>query len=88
LFPILSLTGPCQSDKTTLLKEIFPDYQYFNLERIDFREMITLDPMGFLKATGSKVIFDKVQNIPDLFHYIQVISDKRNTPGQYVLSGS
>jgi uncharacterized protein len=88
LFPILSLTGPRQSGKTTLLKEIFPDYQYFNLERIDFREMITLDPMGFLKATGSKVIFDEVQNIPDLFHYIQVVSDERNTPGQYILSGS
>lgn len=69
-FPILSLTGPRQSGKTTLLKDIFPDYQYFITERIDYREMITLDPMGFLKATGLRVIFDEVQNIPDLFHYI------------------
>ncbi len=87
-FPILSLTGPRQSGKTTLLKKIFPDYQYFNLERIDYRKMISIDPMGFLKTTGPKVIFDEVQNIPDLFSYIQVISDERNTPGQYILSGS
>lgn len=46
-FPILSLTGPRQSGKTTLLKEIFPDYKYINLERIDYREMILSDPMGF-----------------------------------------
>lgn len=87
-FPILSLTGPRQSGKTTLLKEIFPDYQYFNLERLDYREIITTDPMGFLKATGPKLILDEIQNIPELFHYIQVIADERNTPGQYILSGS
>jgi uncharacterized protein len=87
-FPILSLTGPRQSGKTTLLKEIFPDYQYFNLERLDYREIITTDPLGFLKATGPKLILDEIQNIPELFHYIQVIADERNTPGQYILSGS
>ena len=87
-FPILSLTGPRQSGKTTLLKNIFSDYQYFNLERIDYREMILSDPMGFLKRIGSKVIFDEAQNIPELFSYIQVISDERGTPGQYILSGS
>jgi len=70
------------------LKEIFRDYLYFNLERIDYREMISADPMDFLKATGSKVIFDEVQNIPELFNNIQVVSDERNTAGQYILSGS
>lgn len=88
LFPIISLTGPRQSGKTTLLKEIFADYQYYNLERLDYREMIRLDPMGFLKSRGEKIIFDEVQNLPELFHYIQVVSDERNSPGQYILSGS
>ena len=46
------------------------------------------DPLGFLKSAGIKVIFDEVQNIPELFGYIQVTSDERNLPGQYILSGS
>jgi len=87
-FPVVSLTGPRQSGKTTLLKNAFRDYQYYNLERLDHREMIISDPVGFLKTAGTKVIFDEAQNIPELFNYIQVISDERNIPGQYVLSGS
>lgn len=87
-FPVVSLTGPRQSGKTTLLKTDFPDYKYFNLERMDHREMINADPLGFLKSTGTKVIFDEAQNLPELFSYIQVVSDDRNIPGQYILSGS
>jgi len=87
-FPVISLTGPRQSGKTTLLKSVFPNYQYFNLERIDLRELILTDPIGFLKSAGPRVIFDEAQNIPELFSYIQVVSDERNTPGQYILSGS
>jgi len=87
-YPIVSLTGPRQSGKTTLLRNAFPDYSYYNLERMDYREMILADPIGFLKTAGIKVIFDEVQNIPELFSYIQVISDERNIPGQYILSGS
>ncbi|VAW29347.1 ATPase [hydrothermal vent metagenome] len=87
-FPVVSLTGPRQSGKTTLLKNAFPDYVYYNLERMDHRELIISDPIGFLKTTGNKVIFDEAQNLPELFSYIQVISDERNIPGQYILSGS
>ena len=87
-FPVLSLTGPRQSGKTTLLKKEFADYRYINLERMDQREMILSDPIGFLNAAGPKVIFDEAQQIPELFSYIQVISDERGTPGQYILSGS
>jgi uncharacterized protein len=87
-FPILSLTGPRQSGKTTLLKHAFPSYKYFNLERPDQRQMISEDPIGFLKTTGTGVIFDEAQNLPELFSYIQVVSDERNVPGQYILSGS
>ncbi len=87
-FPVLSLTGPRQSGKTTLLTNAFPDFLYYNLERPDHRQLILEDPMGFLKNTGHKVIFDEAQNLPELFSYIQVMADERNIPGQYVLSGS
>jgi len=87
-FPMVSLTGPRQSGKTTLLREAFPAYKYYNLERLDHRELIGSDPIGFLRTAGDKLILDEVQNYPDLFSYIQVISDERNTTGQYILSGS
>jgi uncharacterized protein len=87
-FPVVSLTGPRQSGKTTLLRNEFSDYNYFNLERLDHREMILEDPVGFLKQNGSRVIFDEVQRVPELFSYMQAISDERNTSGQYILSGS
>jgi len=87
-FPIISLTGPRQSGKTTVLRNEFSDFKYFNLERIDHRELILSDPMGFLKSQGPKLILDEAQRLPELFSYIQVISDERCTPGQYILSGS
>lgn len=74
-FPVVSITGPRQSGKTTLLKSAFPSYKYYNLERIDLREIINADIIGFLKNAGPKVIFDEAQNIQELFSYIQVISE-------------
>lgn len=88
LFPVVSLTGPRQSGKTTLLRSLFPDYKYYNLERIDHRQLISADPHGFLINAGPGIIFDEVQQLPELFSYIQVVSDERNTNGQYILSGS
>lgn len=87
-FPVVSLTGPRQSGKTTLLRNDFPEYNYFNLERIDVRELARSDPMGFLKNAGPGVILDEVQNLPELFSYIQVLCDERKTTGQFILSGS
>ena len=87
-FPIVWLTGPRQSGKTTLLKSVFTHYKYFNLERIDIRDLFLADPMGFLNDAGPYVIFDEAQNIPELFNYIQVVSDELKTNGQYILSGS
>ena len=72
----------------TKLKRILISNRYYNLERMDHREMIISDPIGFLKSAGTKIIFDEAQNLPELFSYIQVISDERNFNGQYILSGS
>lgn len=88
LFPLLSLTGPRQSGKTTLLLNAFPNYKYYNLERLDYRRLIMEDPLGFLKSNGPGIIFDEAQNLPELFSYIQVVSDEIGAAGQYVLSGS
>jgi hypothetical protein len=87
-FPVVTLTGPRQSGKTTLLRSAFGDYKYYNIERPDIREIISADPSGFLKNAGSQVIFDEVQNLPELFSYIQAVSDERGINGQYILSGS
>jgi len=87
-FPILAVTGPRQSGKTTLLKEIFSDYRYVSLENPDTRSFAMDDPIGFLNRYDQKVIFDEVQRVPTLFSYIQGRVDESKIMGQYILSGS
>ncbi len=87
-YPILALTGPRQSGKTTFLKSQFPEYQYVNLENLDNRNYATEDPNGFLKQFNKYVIFDEVQRVPHLFSYIQTKVDEDKVMGQYLLSGS
>ncbi|MBB5438696.1 hypothetical protein HDC92_002377 [Pedobacter sp. AK017] len=87
-FPIIALTGPRQSGKTTLLKELFNDYRYVSLENPDVRAFATDDPVGFLKLYNERVIFDEVQRAPGLFSYIQGIVDDSGQMGQFILSGS
>ena len=87
-FPIISVTGPRQSGKSTLIKNLFPKYKYINLEDADIREYAEQDPRGFLESQGTKVILDEAQRVPVMFNYIQGIVDKKNKPAQYVLSGS
>lgn len=87
-YPILALTGPRQSGKTTLLKNILPDYRYVSMEDIDQRSFATEDPIGFLRIFDSHVIFDEVQQVPHLFSYLQTIVDESGLMGQFVLSGS
>ena len=87
-FPILALTGPRQSGKTTLLRELFKDYQYVTLENPDTRAFATEDPVGFLNKYDQKIIFDEVQRVPELFSYLQGCVDKSKMMGQFILSGS
>lgn len=87
-FPILAVTGPRQSGKTTLLKTLFPDYEYVSLENPDHRSFAQEDPNGFLQQYASQTILDEVQRVPELFSYLQTAVDKSGQMGQYILSGS
>lgn len=87
-YPILALTGPRQSGKTTFLKKDFSDYQYVNLENPDLRSFALQDPNGFLKKYDKYVIFDEVQRVPFLFSYLQTKVDEDQIMGQYIISGS
>lgn len=87
-YPVLALTGPRQSGKTTFLKTMLPQYRYVNLEDPDQRKFALNDPRGFLMKNDKYVIFDEVQRVPDLFSYIQAIVDESGIMGQFILSGS
>lgn len=87
-YPILALTGPRQSGKTTFLKSQFQNYEYVNLENLDLRKYATEDPNGFLNQYSNFVIFDEVQRVPHLFSYLQTKVDDEKVMGQYILSGS
>jgi predicted AAA+ superfamily ATPase len=87
-YPVVALTGPRQSGKTTLLKNAFPNYKYVSLEKPDVREFATKDPNAFLKQYSEYVIIDEAQRVPSLFSYIQTIVDDSGKMGQFILSGS
>ena len=87
-FPVVTLTGPRQSGKSTLLKHTFPDYQYVSLEDLDLRELATSDPRGFLDSYPRRVIIDEAQRVPSLFSYIQTHVDSLDETGVYLLAGS
>ncbi|WP_421945827.1 ATP-binding protein [Pedobacter sp.] len=87
-FPILAVTGPRQSGKTTMLKELFEEYRYVSLENPDMRFFASEDPNGFLNEYSEKVILDEIQTVPQLFSYLQTKVDENKKMGQYILSGS
>jgi uncharacterized protein len=88
MYPILAISGPRQSGKTTLLKENFPEYQYLSLENIDARNFLANDPNGFFEKYDKFWIFDEAQRAPELFSYLQTKVDNDKIMGQYILSGS
>ena len=87
-FPVVSITGPRQSGKSTLVRLTFSDYRYENLEDPGIRAMALEDPVGFIRQRPNKLIIDEAQLAPELFNVIQVVSDEVGTSGQYILSGS
>jgi uncharacterized protein len=87
-FPIVAITGPRQSGKTTLSKMLKPNYKYVNLENLSDREFAKTDPTGFLETYKNGVIIDEIQNVPSLFSYLQVVTDERKINGEYIITGS
>jgi len=86
-FQVITLTGPRQSGKTTLVKAAFPSLPYVSLEEPDIRQIALTDPRGFLSNYNGGAILDEVQHTPELFSYIQSIVDS-NRNAQFVLTGS
>jgi len=86
-FPVITLTGPRQSGKTTLLRKIFKKLPYYSVENLDIRHFALNDPIGFLNRHPEGMIIDEVQNTPDLLSYIQGLVDQ-NPVKRFILSGS
>jgi predicted AAA+ superfamily ATPase len=87
-YPVLTVTGPRQSGKTTLCRSVFPEKPYVNLESPDVREHARQDPRGFLSAYPEGAILDEIQRVPELLSYLQPIIDESGKSGRYVLTGS
>lgn len=88
-FPAVVVTGPRQSGKTTLLRNLLKkSHQYINLENPDIRIKAQDDPNGFLKQFTKPVILDEIQYVPDLLSYIKSLIDEKRKPGFWILTGS
>lgn len=87
-YPILTVTGPRQSGKTTLVRKVFPGHDYVSLENPDDRAFALEDPRGFLNRFQDSVILDEVQRAPQLLSYLQGRVDEDDRMGRYVLTGS
>lgn len=88
-FPVVTITGPRQSGKTTIVKACFPDYDYVNLEDPETREIAQDDYKRFFAMHKAPLIIDEIQRVPKLASVIQTLVDeKRNVHGQFILTGS
>lgn len=87
-YPIVTVLGPRQAGKTTLVRALLPGYTYVSLESPDTRQLATDDPRAFLKQYPAPAIFDEIQRAPHLLSYLQGIVDENKGNGQYVLTGS
>lgn len=87
-FPVVAVTGPRQSGKTTLVRKVFTDKPYVNLEDLDQYQFAIEDPRGFLGQFKDGAILDEVQRCPGLFNYLQGVVDEDGRNGLYILTGS
>ena len=88
VYPVVTLTGPRQSGKTTLCRGAFPGKPYASLEPMEVRAFAQADPRGFLSQFPDGAILDEVQHVPALLTYIQDQVDRDPSPGRFVLTGS
>ncbi len=87
-YPVVTILGPRQAGKTTLVKEVLKNHAYANLENPETRQFASDDPKGFLARYEGDVILDEIQRVPELLSYIQTIVDTNQQNGQFVLTGS
>jgi len=87
-YPVIMITGPRQSGKTSLARQIFPDKPYFSFENPDVREKVTSDPRAFFSANPEGAIIDEFQHYPDILSYMQGIVDDKKQNGQFIITGS
>src|SRR3990167_420559 len=87
-FPVMTLLGPRQSGKTTLVKALYPHKTYINLEEPDTRAFIASDPRQLFSTYPQGLILDEIQRLPELLSNIQVLVDENNQMGQFILTGS
>jgi len=87
-YPVVTITGPRQSGKTTLVKHLFGDKPYVNLEQLENREFAKSDPRGFLRPLREGAVIDEIQRAPELLSDIQALIDERRKNGMFVLTGS
>lgn len=87
-YPVVTVLGPRQAGKTTLVRMALPDYAYVSLEDPENRRIASDDPRAFLKAYPGNTIFDEIQRVPHLLSFLQGIVDAENRNGRFVLTGS
>ncbi|OGD28012.1 MAG: AAA family ATPase [Candidatus Aminicenantes bacterium RBG_19FT_COMBO_59_29] len=87
-FPVVAVTGPRQSGKTTLVQAVFSHKTYVSLEEPDKLELVSSDPRGFLESFPDGAVIDEAQRFPALFSYLQTLADREKKPGFFILTGS
>lgn len=87
-YPVVTITGPRQSGKTTLCRMLFHEREYINLESPDIRDFVRSDPRGFLDRYREGAVIDEIQRAPELLSYLQVEVDRDPQPGRFILTGS
>ena len=88
-FPIVGITGPRQSGKSTLVQSVFPEKRYITFDDREMRRLAASDPKDFLKAFPDGAIIDEAQKVPDIFDALKIVADSgKAKAGTYILTGS